>query len=49
MFPQVRAPLKGYELTALDPLGDECVHLITECTKLGMADRDAATPRFMQG
>jgi gamma-glutamyltranspeptidase len=35
------ALLTGYDLAALDPLGDEYVHLITECTKPAIADRDA--------
>ncbi|MFK8253009.1 gamma-glutamyltransferase family protein [Ancylobacter terrae] len=38
---QVLALLRDHDLAALDPLGDDYVHLITECTKLAMADRDA--------
>jgi gamma-glutamyltranspeptidase/glutathione hydrolase len=37
---QMLALLKGFDLAALDPLGADYVHLITECTKLAMADRD---------
>jgi gamma-glutamyltranspeptidase/glutathione hydrolase len=37
---QMLALLKGFDIGALDPLGADYVHLITECTKLAMADRD---------
>jgi gamma-glutamyltranspeptidase/glutathione hydrolase len=49
VFLQMLALLTGYDLAALDPLGDEYVHLITECTKLAMADRDAfyGDPKFV--
>ncbi len=37
---QILALLKGFDIAALDPLGQDYIHLITECTKLAMADRD---------
>jgi len=40
VFLQLLALLKGFDLASLDPLGDEYVHIIVECTKLAMADRD---------
>jgi gamma-glutamyltranspeptidase/glutathione hydrolase len=40
MFLQLLALLKGFDLSSLDPLGDEYVHTIVECTKLAMIDRD---------
>ena len=40
MLLQLLALLKGFDLAALDPLGADYVHLITECNKLAMADRD---------
>src|SRR5690606_18459021 len=38
----------GFDLADLDPSGAEFVHLVIECTKLAMADREAwyADPRF---
>jgi gamma-glutamyltranspeptidase/glutathione hydrolase len=35
------ALLKGFDLAALDPNGAEFVHIITECSKLAFADREA--------
>ncbi|CAN5710430.1 gamma-glutamyltransferase [soil metagenome] len=40
-FLQQLALLKGYDLPAMDPLGDDFVHLVTECGKLAYADREA--------
>ncbi len=40
-FLQQLALLKGYNLAAMDPVGDEFVHLVTECGKLAYADREA--------
>jgi len=37
---QILALLKGSGVSELDPLGADYVHLITECIKLAMADRD---------
>ena len=33
--------LKGFDLAALDPKGAEFVHIVTECSKLAFADREA--------
>lgn len=38
---QALALLKGFDLAAMDPLGDAYVHTIAECVKLAMADREA--------
>lgn len=40
VFLQLLALLKGFSLAELDPLGADYVHLIVECMKLAMADRD---------
>ncbi len=40
-FLQQLALLKGYDIADLDPFGAEFVHLVTECQKLAMADREA--------
>jgi gamma-glutamyltranspeptidase / glutathione hydrolase len=40
VFLQQLALLKGFDLAALDPLGAEFVHLVTECSKLAFADRE---------
>jgi gamma-glutamyltranspeptidase/glutathione hydrolase len=40
VFLQLLALLRGFDLASLDPLGEEFVHVIVECTKLAMADRD---------
>jgi gamma-glutamyltranspeptidase len=34
------ALLKGFDLSDLDPVGGEFVHLVTECSKLAFADRE---------
>jgi len=41
VFLQQLALLKGFDLAAMDPLGPEFVHTITECAKLAFADREA--------
>jgi gamma-glutamyltranspeptidase/glutathione hydrolase len=38
---QQLAMLRGLALDGLDPVGPEFVHLLTECAKLALADRDA--------
>jgi gamma-glutamyltranspeptidase / glutathione hydrolase len=38
---QQLALLKGFDLAALDPNGVEFVHIVTECSKLAFADREA--------
>jgi gamma-glutamyltranspeptidase / glutathione hydrolase len=40
VFLQQLALLKGFDLSGLDPLGAEFVHLVTECSKLAFADRE---------
>jgi gamma-glutamyltranspeptidase/glutathione hydrolase len=40
VFLQQLALLSGFDLGALDPVGDEFVHLVTECSKLAFADRE---------
>jgi gamma-glutamyltranspeptidase / glutathione hydrolase len=35
------ALLKDFDLAALDPIGAEFVHVVTECSKLAFADREA--------
>jgi gamma-glutamyltranspeptidase/glutathione hydrolase len=40
VFLQQLALLRGFDLSALDPLGDEFVHLVTETSKLAFADRE---------
>ena len=37
---QQLALLKGFDLSDLDPVGGEFVHLVTECSKLAFADRE---------
>lgn len=41
VFLQQLALLKGFDLAAMDPLGDEFMHTVVECTKLAFADREA--------
>jgi gamma-glutamyltranspeptidase / glutathione hydrolase len=38
---QQLALLRGFDLDALDPVGPEFVHIVTECAKLAYADREA--------
>jgi gamma-glutamyltranspeptidase/glutathione hydrolase len=38
---QQLALLKGFDLAALNPVGAEFVHIVTECAKLAFADREA--------
>ncbi len=40
-FLQQLALLKGFDLAAMDPVGAEFVHTVTECAKLAFADREA--------
>jgi gamma-glutamyltranspeptidase/glutathione hydrolase len=40
VFLQQLALLKGFDLQDLDPVGEEFVHLVTECSKLAFADRE---------
>jgi gamma-glutamyltranspeptidase / glutathione hydrolase len=48
LFLQILALLKGFDLAALNPLGDDYVHVIAECVKLAVADREAfyGDPRY---
>jgi gamma-glutamyltranspeptidase/glutathione hydrolase len=41
VFLQQLALLSGYDIGAMDPLGEEFVHTVTECAKLAFADREA--------
>ncbi len=41
VFPQQLALLKGIDIGALDPVGADFVHLVTESAKLAYADREA--------
>ncbi len=47
---QQLALLEGFELAAMDPLGPEFVHCVTECAKLAFADREAyyGDPSFVE-
>ncbi|HEX2114732.1 MAG TPA: gamma-glutamyltransferase family protein [Alphaproteobacteria bacterium] len=38
---QQLALLKGFDLAAMDPVGADFVHTVTECAKLAFADREA--------
>ena len=38
---QQLALLRGFDLASLDPAGAEFIHLVTECSKLAFADREA--------
>ncbi len=40
VFLQQLALLKGFDLSDVDPVGDQFVHLVTECSKLAFADRE---------
>jgi len=40
-FLQQLALLAGFDLAAMDPLGEEFVHTVVECAKLAFADREA--------
>ncbi len=50
VFLQQLALLKGTDLSSLDPLGPDFVHLVTECAKLAFADREAfyGDPNFVE-
>lgn len=41
VFLQQLALLTGYDIAAMDPIGPEFVHTVTECAKLAFADREA--------
>jgi gamma-glutamyltranspeptidase/glutathione hydrolase len=41
VFLQQLALLQGFDLAAMDPLGTDFVHTVTECAKLAFADREA--------
>ncbi len=41
VFLQQLALLRGFDLDAMDPLGPDFVHTVTECAKLAFADREA--------
>ena len=41
VFLQQLALLQGFDLAAMDPAGAEFIHLVTECSKLAFADREA--------
>ncbi len=47
---QTLALLAGYDIGAMDPLGAEFVHTVTECFKLAFADREAfyGDPNFVK-
>ncbi|MGI9417903.1 MAG: gamma-glutamyltransferase family protein [Geminicoccaceae bacterium] len=40
VFLQQLALLQGFDIAAMDPLGDRFVHTVIECAKLAFADRD---------
>ena len=40
VFLQQLALLAGFDLAAMDPIGPDFVHTVTECAKLAFADRD---------
>jgi gamma-glutamyltranspeptidase/glutathione hydrolase len=50
VFLQQLALLKGFDLSDLDPVGGEFVHLVTECSKLAFADREKyyGDPNFVE-
>ncbi len=50
VFLQQLALLQGFDLSALDHLGAEFVHLVIECSKLAFADREAyyGDPAFVE-
>ena len=50
VFLQQLALLKGFDLAAMDPLGPEFVHTVTESAKLAFADREAyyGDPDFVE-
>jgi gamma-glutamyltranspeptidase / glutathione hydrolase len=46
---QALALLKGFDVAAMDPLGPDFVHTVTECAKLAFADREKfyGDPKFV--
>ncbi len=49
VFLQQLALLRGFDIGAMDPLGNEFVHTVVECAKLAYADREAyyGDPNFV--
>ena len=49
-FLQQLALLDGFDMAAMDPLGPDFVHTVTECAKLAFADREAfyGDPNFVE-
>jgi gamma-glutamyltranspeptidase/glutathione hydrolase len=47
---QILALLQGFDLDDLDPLGADFVHIVVECVKLALADREAwyGDPDFVE-
>ncbi len=47
---QQLALLKHFDVAAMDPLGEDFVHCVTECAKLAFADREAyySDPNFVE-
>ncbi len=41
VFPQMLSILKGFDIGAMDPVGGDFVHVVTEAMKLAFADREA--------
>src|SRR5580704_2965133 len=41
VFLQQLALLRGFDIGAMDPFGNDFVHTVVECAKLAYADRDA--------
>ncbi len=50
VFLQQLALLSGFDIAAMDPLGPDFVHTVTECAKLAFADREAfyGDPDFIE-
>ena len=50
VFLQQLALLAGFDIAAMDPLGPDFVHTVTECAKLAFADREAyyGDPNFVE-
>jgi gamma-glutamyltranspeptidase/glutathione hydrolase len=50
VFLQQLALLRGFEIGAMDPVGNDFVHVIVECAKLAYADREAyyGDPNFVR-
>jgi gamma-glutamyltranspeptidase/glutathione hydrolase len=50
VFLQQLALLRGFEISAMDPFGNDFVHAVVECAKLAYADREAyyGDPNFVR-